>query len=142
MKKATFYILLATSILLACDDNDRNLSAEPKNEMDAARNFIRAALDGDYEKAKTMLLPDSMNLQVIETYQRSYQKSMSKDEKEQYRSATIRIHDSNTINDSTKIVVYSNSYMNQKDSLKVIKINGKWLIDFAFVYKNRLDSLQ
>ena len=37
--------------------------------MDAAGKFIRAALDGDYKKARTYLVNDSTNNQMIEIYE-------------------------------------------------------------------------
>ena len=142
MKNVLFSLVVMVSLLASCNNDDRNLSAEPENEMDAVRTFIRAALDGDYGKAKTMLIQDSINLQVIEAYQRSYEERMSKEEKNNYRAASIRIHNSNKLNDSTSIVVYSNSYRNQKDTLKVVRLNNKWLVDFADNYKSKMDTLQ
>jgi hypothetical protein len=142
MKSLLLYAAALVLMFTACNNDDRNLSAEPQNEMDAVRNFIRAALDGDYKKAKTMVFQDSINLQVFEGYQRSYEERMSKEEKNNYRAASIRIHHSSKINDSTSLVVYSNSYRNQKDTLKLIKIGGKWLVDFAHNYKNKPDTLK
>lgn len=136
----TLFIVLLTAT--ACNDSCRKTSGEPENEMDAARNFIRAALDGDYKKAKTLLLHDSLNLQDIGVSERLYTERMSKEDKEKYRGASIHIHESRKVNDSTSIVYYSNTYRNQKDSLKVIKLDGKWLVDFKYIFKHKPDSLR
>ena len=55
--------ILFTSVLLvfvaSCKDTDRNTTNErPSSDIDAAREFIRAALDGDYNKAKTFVVND------------------------------------------------------------------------------------
>lgn len=128
--------------LLSCSDNSRQVNTEPENEMDAVRTFIRAALDGDYAKARTLLVPDSLNLQDIDASERLYKERMSKEEKEKYRGASIHIHDTRKIDDSTSVVYYSNTYRNQKDSLKVVKQDGKWLIDFKYIFKHKPDSLR
>jgi hypothetical protein len=142
MKIIRLFPLLLLVILISCNDSDRKISSEPENEMDAARNFIRAALDGDYKKAKTLLVNDSLNLQDIEASERLYIERMSKEDKEKYRGASIHIHDSRKVDDSTSIVYYSNTYRNQKDSLKIIKMNGKWLVDFKYIFKHKPDSLR
>jgi hypothetical protein len=142
MKISRIYPLLLLVLLVSCNDSDRKVSSEPENEMDAARNFIRAALDGNYKKAKTLLVNDSLNLQDIEASERLYIERMSKEDKEKYRGASIHIHDSRKVDDSTSIVYYSNTYRNQKDSLKIIKMNGKWLVDFKYIFKHKPDSLR
>lgn len=142
MKIISTLPLLLLTIVISCNDSDRKVSSEPENEMDAARNFIRAALDGDYKKAKTLLVNDSLNLQDIEASERLYTERMSKEDKEKYRGASIHIHESRKVDDSTNIVYYSNTYRNQKDSLKIIKMNGKWLVDFKYIFKHKPDSLR
>ena len=138
-KQLAFALVL---LLMACNSNERNNAAEPENEMDAARIFIRAALDGDYAKARTLLVTDSLNLQDIDASERLYKERMSKEEKDKYRGASIHIHESRKVDDSTSVVYYSNTYRNQKDSLKVVKLDGKWLIDFKYIFKHKPDSLQ
>jgi hypothetical protein len=142
MKISRIYPLLLLVLFVSCNDSDRKVSSEPENEMDAARNFIRAALDGDYKKAKTLLVNDSLNLQDIEASERLYIERMSKEDKEKYRGASIHIHESRKVDDSTSIVHYSNTYRNQKDSLKIIKMDGKWLVDFKYIFKHKPDSLR
>ena len=45
--------------LFSCNDPDNEPEViTPENGMDAASKFLRAALDGDYTKAKTLLVKD------------------------------------------------------------------------------------
>lgn len=135
MKKLFSLCLLI--FLAACSNNNTNSnenSGTSENDVDAARNFIRSALDGDYSKARTFMLQDSLNNQLIETYEANYQQKMSKDDKRGYREASIRVPDVRKINDSTSIVIYSNSYKNRTDSLKVVRINGQWMVDFKYSF--------
>lgn len=141
MRIPVLLILLPLLSVMACGETDRKSSTVPENEIDAARNFIRAALDGDYDKARTYLVQDSINMQDIDISERLYKERMSAEEKTKYRGASIHIHETIPLNDSTSIVYYSNSYRNQKDSLKVIKTSGKWLVDFKFIFKHKPDSL-
>ena len=141
MRSLILPLLTLTVFLFACKDTDRSRTREAENDIDAARNFIRAALDGDYAKARTYLLDDSINQQDMDVSERLYKERMSAGEKAKYRGASIHIHETNKINDSTSIIYYSNTYRNQKDSLKVIRMDGKWLVDFKYIFKHKPDSL-
>jgi hypothetical protein len=114
---------------------------KPENGMDAAGKFIRAALDGDYHKAKTLLVKDSTNSQVIELYEWNYNNKMSPEDKKGYKKASIRfLKETHQLNDSVTIVHFSNSYKDKNDSLKIIKTNGQWLIDLNFTFQKN-DSI-
>lgn len=109
--------------------------------MDAAGKFIRAALDGDYRKAKTLLVKDSTNQQMIEIYEWNYNNKMTQEDKKAYKNASIRfLKETHAVNDSVTIVHFSNSYKDKNDSLKVIKANGQWFIDLNFTFQKN-DSI-
>ena len=55
--------------LIACDAGGGYEKAE--NAQDAGRQFIRASLDGDHQKARFYLLQDTTNLLMIERQQRA-----------------------------------------------------------------------
>jgi hypothetical protein len=123
--------------LSACSNNERDRSdatQTTESDVDAARNFIRTALDGRYDKLRPMLLPDSANLALIEVAQMTYQSRMSPADKQGYRDASINIHNVETLNDSTTVVNYSNSYKKEKNDLKVVRIDGAWLVDFKYSF--------
>jgi hypothetical protein len=56
-------ILAIVFILVACNSDNAYKKAE--NAQDAGREFIRASLDGNYEKAEYYLLQDSTNRLLI-----------------------------------------------------------------------------
>lgn len=135
MKKILFFGLLL-SFVCACNNNDaeNELSGKPENDVDAARMFIRDALDGNYKKARLLILPDSSNVQLLDNLERAYLHNNDPMEQRGYREASIRIHDTKKLNDSSSVVVYSNSFKNKKDSVKAVKINGDWLIDLKYSF--------
>jgi hypothetical protein len=136
MKKLIQLTPLLISLLYACNDSPKEEGIKPANGMDAASKFLRAALDGDYKKARTYLVNDSTNNQMIEIYEKDYNNSLPPEDKKAYKTASIRfLKETHEVNDSTTIVHYSNSYKNRPDSLKIVKLNGQWFIDLNFTFQ-------
>ena len=119
------------AVAYSCKNNDKNDNSRSENDVDAARNFIRAALDGKWDEAKKYMVEDSVNLQLLETTQQTYN-TISKDDKRNYRESEIILYETRTIGDSITIVNYSNSFKNEKDSQKVVRKNGQWLVDLKY----------
>jgi Domain of unknown function (DUF4878) len=138
--KKTFFLIVLGSCLFSCKESGGNDSESQENPIVAASNFIRAALDGDYDKAKKFMMNDSLNQEELSTTQRLNER-LSPDEKKRYREATIRIHETRNLNDSTSVIYYSNSYRNKTDSLRVIKKEDKWMVDFKFIF-HKHDTIQ
>jgi type IV secretory pathway component VirB8 len=128
---------LSLHFFCACN-NDEKVTSE--NDVDAARNFIQSALEGDYNKAQTYIIADTTNIQYLDAFERNFKNRMSPGDKRGYRNASINIHNVRAVNDSTTVVNYSNSYMKKNDSLKVTKQNGQWLIDLKYSFSSK-DSL-
>lgn len=126
-------LLFLLFILPACSGNKKKLKAE--TDIDAARSFIRAALDGKFNEARVYMLSDSVNNNWMDITERSYQKA-DRDTKVGYAGASINIHEVKPANDSTTIVVYSNSFKNDHDTLKVVRQNEKWLIDLKYLFQH------
>ena len=135
-----FGFLILQLFFWDCNNSDQNTPAKSENDIDAARNFIQSALAGDYKKAKTYLLNDSLNQQYIDAFERNYNQRMNTEDKMGYREASINIHQVKPLNDSTTIVNYSNSFKNKNDSLKVVRINGQWLVDLKYSFYQQPDS--
>ncbi len=140
MKKSTPLLLVVFTLLIACNSGDKKQDT-PKsdNKMDAARSFIRATLDGKFDEAKEFMLQDSTNLNYLEVGQRSRQNA-DQDTKDGYRTASIRFHETINTNDSTSIIVYSNSFKNDHDSLKLIKSENEWLVDLKYLFENKVEK--
>jgi hypothetical protein len=139
MKKIFYGLLLV--FLAACNNSDKKTDAS-SDDIGAASAFLRAALDGDFARAKTYIINDSVNQVYIDLSERQYRERMMPNEKARYKDASIIVHEFRHVNDSTTIIYYSNTYRNQRDSLKVLKQDGKWLVDFKYIFKYKPDSLQ
>lgn len=126
--------------LVGCNDGEKT-TVQSENDIDAARNFIRAALDGNYEIGRKMLLDDSTNYQYFEEYEKTHSK-MNAEEKKKYQEASINVHVVTPVNDSTTIIIYSNSYKNDRDTLKLMKTGGQWMVDLKYLFNHDMDTLQ
>jgi len=124
---------LVLFFLCACNNNDETTSTKPENDLDAARMFIRDALDGRFEKARQLMVRDSVNDETMDVTERTYE-HMSQANRVGYHNASIQIHNTREVNDSTRIITYSNSFKNQKDSLKLVRVNNQWLVDLKFTF--------
>ncbi len=135
------YRLIFLSLLFlsfACNNEDKQ-PGQSENNIDAARNFIRAALDGKFSEARIYLLPDSINTNWMDVAERSYEKA-DPATKDGYRGASINIHLVKPVNDSTTVIIFSNSFKNDHDTLKVLKVNGQWLVDLKYLYEHDEDT--
>jgi len=138
-------------LLIACN-NDEEAKTKSDNDMDAARNFLDAALKGDYKVASAYMLKDSANLEYLNVTERSYHR-LSPDEKSRLKAASLRFFDTKQVNDSTTITIFANSYKNDKDTLRIVRANGRWLVDLKYLFehgtdtssyyqKNKIDTIQ
>ncbi|RYZ59199.1 MAG: hypothetical protein EOO14_08700, partial [Chitinophagaceae bacterium] len=91
--KKLFSSLLLLLLLWSCGSNDDNAIAKPEDDVDAARMFIRAALDGNYKQARNLIVTDSSNVQLLDNLERAYLHNNDPMEQRGYREAAIRIHD-------------------------------------------------
>ena len=133
--KGYFYLSFLLFSLLACNSgNDTSASASENDEDDlsTAISFVQAALKGDFDKAGKFMLHDSVNDQQLDAVSRV---RLPTDEKQGLWDASVNIHNRKLINDSTSIINYSNSFhKDNTDTLKIVKIGGKWLVDFKYLF--------
>jgi len=136
--KKIFYVFSFLLCFGACNNENKDETPKAENDVDAIRNFIQFALYGDYEKAKVYMLRDSINNEQMNAIERV---NLSPEEKSGLARASIIIHDVNRLNDSTTIVIYSNSFKNNRDTLRAVRQNGEWLVDFNYLFNHDLDTL-
>jgi hypothetical protein len=136
MKSVIMCSFLFLQFFWACKNSpDRSDTTQTsENDVDAARNFIRLALDGKYDRAKDMVIGDSLNYQFIDQAERYYKQRMDVSTRIAYRSASINILSVVPQNDSVSIVHYSNSFKKQEDSLKVVLVNDQWMVDLKYSF--------
>jgi hypothetical protein len=112
--------------MIACHAGKTFTPAE--DAQDAGRQFIRASLDGDYEKARFYLLNDSVNLLLINKWQQDFDK-LDRDTRQNYREASIIAMNIKTINDSVTTYTFSNSFRKDTTTVHIVRRNGEWLVD-------------
>jgi hypothetical protein len=128
-------------LFIGCNSADKADVPTSENDVDAARNFIKAALEGHYDEARQLVVKDSFNTAWIDLLKRNYQEHMSLGDKAGYREASINIHQVQSINDSITVINYSNSFKKQADSLKIIRQKGAWLVDLRYSFPTSTDTL-
>ncbi|HEV2481451.1 MAG TPA: hypothetical protein VGS79_17390 [Puia sp.] len=124
----------ALFLLAACNDSHTFKKAE--DATDAGRQFIRASLDGNSEKASAYLYTDSTNKMMFNKWKKDYD-HMSPEEQQKYKGAEIRIIDIHAINDSTTSFTYANSYKNDTTTIGIVRIDGDWLVDLKEILRHR-----
>jgi hypothetical protein len=123
--KRLFFILLSGCIV-ACNDNSSFKKAE--DAQDAGRQFIRASLDGNYEKARFYLYADSINQFLLDRWKKNYD-NLNSDEKNKYRDAEIIVLNIHPLNDSVTTYQYYNTYKKDTTTIRILRINQEWLVD-------------
>lgn len=135
-------ILLAgiTTMAIACNNPTRDAETEGKqDDLGAARSFIQAALKGNYTEAKKFMLADSINNDWLAIAEHHVLDSHTK---QGLYDASVNIHNRQVINDSTTVIIYSNTFKNDKDTLKVVKQpSGEWLVDLKYLFNHDKDTV-
>ena len=133
MTTRIYFLISIVVFLVACG----NKKTRPTTSLDTGRAFIKASLNGDFATAESLLSADSQNIQLFIAY-KDYYSRMPDDKKQHYKNASYEINKFDDINDSTVIINYSNDYMNKPMSIKIIRVNGIWSVDFKYVYSGNL----
>ncbi|MEO5942015.1 MAG: hypothetical protein ABIP30_05635 [Ferruginibacter sp.] len=128
--KSVFLFILSSILILSCNNNDKE---RPQTAMDTGREFIRASLDGNFGDAEKLLLKDTQNIQLFDSY-KTYYKRLPADEKTNYKTASYQINKYLDVNDSTAIINYSNSFMKTPMEIKIVRSKKNWEVDFKYTY--------
>jgi hypothetical protein len=121
-------------MLISCNAGKTFNKAE--DAQDAGRQFIRASLDGDYEKARFYLLNDSVNLLLISKWQHDFDQ-LDANTRQQYREASILPINIHEINDSVTSYSYSNSFRKDTTTVRIVRVNGEWLVDLKEILNQK-----
>lgn len=127
-----FYIMIrkifipALLLLAACGSSHSYKKAE--DAQDAGREFIRASLDGDYEKASFFLYSDTTNQMLLDKWKKDYDR-LDHEAQKKYRDADIMPLNIQTVNDSVTTYTYANTYKKDTTTIRVIRVKGDWLVD-------------
>jgi hypothetical protein len=106
---------------------------KPEDALDAAREFVRAVLDGDYKRAELYVLPEEDDIRLFNRY-KEYMKKQPEKERLGLKSSSILVNKVEPLNDSVSIINYSNSYSQKPMDIRVIKKDGEWWVDFSYTF--------
>ena len=121
--------------LLACNNEKKEY---PQTDTEAATTFVRYLLDNKLDEAEAMVLKDEANQQYFSIIRQQYAKR-GKAEQDKYHSADIIVNEIGNVSDSVTIVNYSNSVNRKsKNKVKVVRIDGKWVIDLKYTFSGNL----
>lgn len=126
---ATFAIIIIISLSACMSDQEVKLN----DPLNSGRGFIESALRADYVKADKYLLQDSTNQQYLEGLI-DFNKNSNKEERENYRNASIIVDSLIEVSDSINILYYRNSFKKEPSKLKMVKNNNDWLVDFKYSF--------
>lgn len=120
--------------ILSCSDPQG--FKRPEDPLDAGREFVRAVLDGNYEKAEKYILPEDDDLALYQRYRNYMNKQPDKD-KLRLKESNIIINKVESLNDSVSIVNFQNSWSNKPADLRVVRRDGQWWIDFKYTFSGK-----
>lgn len=112
---------------------------EPEDPLDAGREFVRAVLDGDFEKASLYVCDNEEDKEIFDRYT-VYMKKQPRAERLNLKSASIIINKVEKQSDSVTIINFSNSHSMKPTDLKILKEDMAWKVDFSYTFSGNLPS--
>ena len=128
-------IFIPLAIFLVACSNGRSFK-KAEDAQDAGREFIRASLDGDYEKAEFYLLQDTTNQILMNKWKKDFDQ-LDEKTKQQYKDADIHPINIQTLNDSVTTYTYTNSFKKDTSTVKIVRLNGEWLVDLKEILNSK-----
>ena len=137
MIKKYLALIILIAAIFSCSNSDQKKTAV--TDMDVATAFVRALLDNNFIEAEQYLYKDETNTQIFERFKKQYS-GKDKATLEKYKEAQIIVNETSVVKpDSIFIFNYSNSYSPaDKTVLKLVRINGKWLVDLKYTFSGNL----
>jgi hypothetical protein len=131
IKKHLIIVLLP--IICSCSQGSYS---KAEDAQDAGREFIRASLDGNYNKALFYLYRDSSdtNVMLLDKQKKNYNQ-LPEEVKVNYKEASIRALRVEPVNDSVVNYMYTNSYKPEDTTtIKIVRVNNEWLVDLKEIH--------
>lgn len=111
----------------------------PNTDIEVAKTFVKYVLENDFKEASTLVVKDAANDGFLKQLEKSQQEKWSKEEAVQYKNADVIIFEVSNVNDTISIINYANSYkVKEKSKVKVVKINGQWMVDLKYTFSGNL----
>jgi hypothetical protein len=129
----TIFPFILLLFLFGC--NDRSYK-KAEDAQDAGREFIRASLDGDYDKADFYMLQDTTNRLLMKKWRSDFER-IDDATRKKYKDASILVIDVHPVNDSVTSYTYSNSYIRDTTTISIVRIKGEWLVDLKEILNHK-----
>ncbi|MBS1597646.1 MAG: hypothetical protein JST75_05440 [Bacteroidetes bacterium] len=129
-------LLIVSIVLFFISCNSAGTFKKAEDAQDAGREFIRASLDGDQEKAEFYLWQDSTNRVLMSKWEQDYHR-LDEQTKKQYKDADILVINFKNLNDSTATYTFSNSYKKDTTTIRIVRLSGEWLVDLKEILKSK-----
>jgi len=111
----------------------------PNTDIEVAKTFVKYVLENDFKEAATLVAKDAANDDYLKQLEKSQQKKWSKEDAEQYKTADVIIYEVSNVSDTISIINYANSVkVQEKNKVKVVKINGQWMVDLKYTFSGNL----
>ena len=110
---------MAAIVLAGCGSN----SPKP-----VAEKFLNSFWRMEYKEAKTVA--DSPTVQMIEMLE-TMSATLADSDRQNAKKISVTIKDEKMINDSNAVVTYITSEMKEEKPLRLVKKDGKWLVNFT-----------
>jgi hypothetical protein len=135
MLRKIFLTAFIAAAVLSCSSPAKKV---PVTDIEVATAFVRNILDNKFEEAEQYLLKDETNLELFSRFKKQYS-NQEKAVLQKYKDADILVNETSYVTDSIYIFNYSNSYAREtKNKLKLVRVNGKWLVDFQYTFSGNL----
>jgi hypothetical protein len=128
-------LIISLLFFVSCNSNHITYS-KAENAFDAGREFIDGTLKGDFKKADFFLLKDSVNQQFLNIQEKEF-RLKDKEGRQQLRNASIIIQQVEDIDSTVSIIHFHNSYDKLDQTLKIIKQNSNWLVDYKYSFQKK-----
>ncbi|MCX6205813.1 MAG: hypothetical protein NTZ19_06145 [Bacteroidetes bacterium] len=128
-------LLISLLFFVSCNSNNVQFS-KAENAFDAGREFIDGTLKGDFKKAAFYMLTDSINQQFLAVQERDF-RLKDKEGRQQLRTSSINIQQVEDLDSIVSIIHYNNSFDKINQSVKVIKQNNNWLVDYKYSFQKK-----
>lgn len=125
------FLLLAIAQLLACTAYET-----PDSGIDCGRQFINATYQGNFKRAKQLLVPSKENIGLLEEKIEKDFRSRNSFEKENLSNASININHIESQGDTVQLIHFTNAYNGKTQVLKCVQVQGEWKTDLSFSFSN------
>ena len=116
-------------LLAACNSYEA-----PESGIDCGRQFINATYQGNFKRAKQLLVPGDANAQLLSNRFEQPFRSLDGFGKERLSQSSIVILSIKTISENEVQVAYQNAYDNQPKTLQCVQQDGQWLVNLSFSF--------